>query len=721
MYSSTKPFYVKLLDQTVCIQRNEHGIPTITAEDLESLYFGVGYAQAVDRLVQMVLVRAIARGEASEKFDGSDELIAVDKFMRWLHLADGLSAEVEKLTSQARTLLDAYCEGINTVIAKIRRPFELRLVGHQPEDWKPEDCLITAKIMGYIGLAEAQGQMEKFLIQLIQHGVSAERIKALFPYLKEDIDIELIKQIHLETKVVPDNIWAKVLPNLRASNNWAVSGQRTQSGHPMLASDPHLEVNRLPPIWYEMVWKLKNESAMGISMPGLPIIVMGRNDHVAWGGTYAFMDMIDYFVEECQDDKFLYDGQWVPFNKRIETIHPKKREPIELTFYENHHGVLEGTPATAGKYLTMAFSGRSGAGAEIFNHLLDFTVLKSVQIAQEKFREISMPSMNWLFCDTGGNIGYQMNGRMPRRAPHLSGLFPIPGWDSKNDWQGFENPADLPYAYNPANGFFATANHDLNEFGKVKPINLPMAPYRYGRIVEMLETNSSVDVDYIKRMHYDLYSKQAEKLLPLMIPLLPDTENGRILKEWDCIYSPDSKGAMLFESVYANLLKIVFGKNAIGEDVIDYLSHESILFFEFYGNFDQVLLDEKSPWFAPYSQEALFKEAVTRGLNVTAKPFAETRRYDMLNIFLGGKFPGFFGFDIKGLSMPGSRATIPQGQVYRSAGRITSFAPSYRMIVEIEKNGMWTNLVGGPSGSRFSKWYTSDLKNWMTGKYKKLE
>jgi penicillin amidase len=93
----------------------------------------------------------------------------------------------------------------------------------------------------------------------------------------------------------------------------------------------------------------------------------------------------------------------------------------------------------------------------------------------------------------------------------------------------------------------------------------------------------------------------------------------------------------------------------------------------------------------------------------------------MLNIFLGGKFPGFFGFDIKGLSMSGSRATIHQGQVYRSAGRITSFAPSYRMIVEIEKSGMWTNLVGGPSGSRFSKWYTFDLKNWMTGKYKKLE
>jgi len=302
----------------------------------------------------------------------------------------------------------------------------------------------------------------------------------------------------------------------------------------------------------------------------------------------------------------------------------------------------------------------------------------------------------------------------------LSGLLPIPGWDSKNDWQGFVDPTDLPTCFNPERGFFATANQDLNEFGEVNPINLPMGIYRAQRIIELLQQNQQVDVEYIKQMHYDLYSKQAERLMPIIQPFLPETEKGKILKAWDLKYAIDSKAALLFESVYLNLIKTVFGKNGIGEAAMEHLLNHTGIFTDYYANFDNVLMDENSPWFNEADREQQIKAAIEIGLNVPAKSYGETHQYDMMNIFLGGKLPGFLGFDIKNKPMPGSRATIPQGQIWIAAGRINTFAPSFRMIVEMEKDGMLTNIAGGPSGIRFSKWYKSDLKNWEEGIYKEL-
>jgi len=720
MYASTRTLKIQAIHDKVSIQRNAHGVPVITASSQQDLCFGIGYAHAWDRLVQMMLVRAIAQGRASEKFVGSDELIEIDKFMRWIHFEKDCDAEMAKIDPEVRQELEAYCEGINFVIAKKRRPLEFIMVGYQPEKWELKDCLITAKVMGYIGLAQAQGDMEKFLIQMIQHGVDEKRLRALFPYLTEKIDYDLIKQIKLANEMVPSHLWNGILPDLKASNNWVVSGKRTRSGHSMLASDPHMEVNRLPALWYEMIWKTNDSTMMGITMPGIPGIVMGRSDHIAWGGTYGFMDMIDYFIEDCQDEKFRYDGKWLPFTKRTETIKPKKKQPITLTFYENHHGVLEGNPSQPGKYLAMAFTGRSDAGADIFNVMMRIHEVRNVKQAQEKFRRLSMPTFHWVFADREGNIGYQMNGKMPRRRKGISGLLPIVGWESKNDWQGFVDPADLPNGYNPDSGFFATANQDLNELGTARPINLPMGAYRAQRIIELLQQNDQIDVEYIKKMHYDLYSKQAEQIMPLLLPLLPASENADILRKWDLRYDIDSKGAMLFESIYLNLIKAVFGKHGIGEKAMEQLLSNTGLFVDYFANFDAVLLDQDSPWFQQADRSSLIKEAVETGLNVTPKPYGSVHHYDMMNIFLGGKLPGFMGFDIKNRPMPGSRATISQGQIWVAAGRINTFAPSFRMIVAMDKPGMLTNLPGGPSGSRFSRWYKSDLQRWELGGYKKL-
>ena len=720
MTESERVYVAQAVNGEISIRRNQDGVPTITAANREDLFFGVGHSHGFDRLVQMILVREVAFGRASESFSGTDELIEVDKYMRWLYLEKGLDLEVARLSPDIKKELEAYAAGVNTVMSQTRRPLEFIFVGHHPRPWSVRDCLITAKVMGYIGLAQAQGDMEKLLVQMIKAGLDEGRIKALFPYLTEKIDYDLIKKIKLTAEMVPSRLWQGLAPSLRASNNWVVSGSRTKSGQPLLAGDPHMEVNRLPALWHEMVWKIGDRFMMGITMPGVPIMVMGRHNDLAWAGTYGFMDMIDFFIEDCRNEKYLYDGKWLEFDKRTEVIRPKKREPLTLTFYENHHGVLEGDPKIAGKYLAMNFTGRTDSAAELFEVMMRFDQVKTVPEAQEKIRSGAAPTFNWVFVDRKGSIGYQMNGRMPKRPRGLSGLLPIPGWDKSKEWQGFVDPAELPTCLNPDEGYFATANDDLNEYGQAKPINLPMGPYRARRIREMLAQNNQVDPEYVKTMHYDLYSKQAEVLMPLYRPLLPDTPNGRLLKEWNLAYQADSRAATLFEAVYAETIIVVFGKNGLGEDLIRHLFAETAVFNDYYGNFDDVLLDENSPWFKNVDRETQLREALERGLAGPAQPYGQTRKYDLTNIFFGGRLPAFFGFDIKNRMLPGNRATIPQGQIFKNAGRVTTFSPSFRMIAEIEKDEMQTNIAGGPSGKRFSKWYKSDFENWEAGRYKRI-
>lgn len=720
MNETTKNFTLRAIKNNISIQRTEHGAPTISAENREDLHFGIGYAQAWDRLVQMMLVRSIGYGRASEDFAGTDELIEVDKYMRWLFLKKDTAEEIDKLTPETKKVMDAYCAGINHAIATKKKPLEFRMAGYTPAPWTIQDSIITAKLMGYIGLAQAQGDMEKFLIQMIQKGIPEDKIRTLFPYLTEEIDYDLIKEIQVTNEMVPSHLWKGILPNLRASNNWAIAGSKTKSGRAMLASDPHMDINRLPALWYEMIWQLENGTTMGITMPGLPLMVMGRTNHLAWGGTYGFMDMIDFFIEECEDEKFLCDNEWIPFEKREEIIRSKKKEPITLTFYENKHGVLEGDATQAGKYLCMSFSGRSGVGADILNNLITIDSIQTVSEAKAKFRDVSIPTMNWVFADSAGNIGYQMCGRMPKRRKGLSGLLPIPGWKPENDWQGFEDPALLPESYNPKSGYFATANNDLNIFGKIQPINLPMAPYRIQRIIDRLIHSDSIDRNYIQRMHYDVYSKQAERIMLLLIPLLPNDASAEILQNWTLSYSLDSKSATVFESIYLNLIKLVFGRHGIGEEAMHHFLTNTSLFTDFYGNFDDALMDENSPWFERLDKDAIILEAINNGLKTKAKPYGEVHTFDMMNIFLGEKLPGFLGFDIKNKPMIGNRATITQGQIWTNAGRVNTFAPSYRMIVDFAEDGMWTNIPGGASGSRFSRWYASEIDNWEKGVYKHL-
>ena len=705
------------------IVRNRHGIPEISARTVTGLMRGLGWVHANDRQLQTLLTRLLLKGEAAARLVADDALIQLDTYMRRMNFLPDPEEQIARLGPATRRAMEAYTDGFNAWMAENGPVLEFRLLGYRdPAPYDLTDCLRLSKAFGFLGLADVQARMEKFILEMIQKGIDEAKLRELFPYLTDPVDADLLGRVTLAPPLVPEAIaWLDRLPRFNASNNWAVSGNHTTSGFPILCGDPHLEVNRLPNVWQEIVMRLPDDTLVGVSIPGVPGLVIGRNRYLAWSATYAFMDMLDYRIERCRDGSYYREDGWKPFDVREETIRVRGRTPVQIKIYENENGLLEGDPFIPGDYLALGWSAARDCGAGDMDALIRLMTTRTVQAGMAQFRRVEAVAMNWVLADTRGNIGYQMSGRHFQRPAGVSGLLPTPGWDPACDADGFNDPEALPRIFNPPEGIIATANQDLNYLGRCDPINLAMGPYRADRIVHLLESRDRLDAAYMKDMHYDLYSLQAERLMRLIVPLLPDTDNGRILRTWDLHYHPDSPGAMLFESVYRAMIAVVFGDHGVGRAVIAHLFAETGLFNDYYANFDRILEAAESAWYEGPGRDELLRRAIDEGLDVKARPYGRSRRIKFSHLLFGGKLPGVLGFDAGSLTLPGSRATICQGQIFKLSGRLTSFGPSYRLIADMSTDELQTNLAGGPSDRRFSKWYLNDLRNWYEGNYKVLK
>jgi penicillin amidase len=514
--------------------------------------------------------------------------------------------------------------------------------------------------------------------------------------------------------------WKRLLPSFSASNNWVVGPGKSASGTSILSADPHLNL-QLPNIWYQVTLRCGERVLSGASVAGAPAVAIGRTGTLAWAATYGTMDLCDHFVEELRGGRVRRGDQWVPLTIREEIIRPRKGEPVTLRVASTDHGTLEGESTEDGHHLALALSIKKypGTAAQSLDALFKIFRAGSVAEAMDLFAGLTFSPFNWVLADQK-NIGYQLGGLFPRKKRGSSGLLPYLGWEAGDAWQGPVDPRTYPRAFNPEGGVHVTANNDLNAFGQVRPMTLPMASYRADLIRRRLDAQGTWGVEDTKRLHYDRYSLQAEKFMALLRPLLPETPAGRALAAWDLCYTADSVGATHFENVYLALVRLVFGELGIGEGPLAFAMDESVIFPMLHGNFDAVLLSERSAWFAGKPREELLRTAIERGLAQAAPRHGEARRLKVANLFFGGKLPGWLGFD-QVIEHVGSRATIPQSQLYRFAGRDGSFAATYRLVTDLASRELQVALAGGASGSRFSRYYTASMAGWLAGRYQRVE
>jgi penicillin amidase len=540
--------------------------------------------------------------------------------------------------------------------------------------------------------------------------------------LLADLDVELLRRVHLGERVVPDSVrWNAALPRAVASNNWVLSGRKTASGSPLLANDPHLEANRLPALWYEAVLEWGDRYCIAATMPGLPGALLGRTPDLAWGATYTFMDATDSWVEECRDSRYRRltpDGEtWVPIRTRTEVIQRQRHAAATVVFHETDHGVLDGDPAQPGLYLATRWASASDTGAASLGAILDMPNARTAADGMALMGRLET-AWNWVFADRDGNIGYQMSGCMPQRG-RGNGLVPLPGWDPANDWQGRVAPQELPRTMNPPSGFIVTANNDLNHLGRARPITVPMGSYRADRIAELLAARDGWTAADTQAMQMDVLSPHAQQFMSVLRPLLPPTPTANILRDWDCRYEPDSLGAPLFERFYRALVAEVFGA-VCGAEMLRHLLDETGILADFYANFDAVLLCADSVWFGAAGRDAVYGRVAARVLTEPAGTWGERQQLVMKHVLLGGRLPRWVGFDHGPVPLRGGRGTIHQGQIYRAGGRQTSFAPSYRLVTDLAEAAAYTCLAGGPSDRRFSRWYATGIADWVAGRFKRL-
>ncbi len=365
--------------------------------------------------------------------------------------------ELERCSPEALRFAEAYAAGVNAGIEKSGIPLEFVLTSYRPEPWSAIDTLATIRVMTYVGLGQTQQDFEKLLVEAIRGGVPLDRLKKLVaPHLDglDDDTVEAIRALREVQPLMPPEVrFHPGMAGPKASNNWAVAGNRSATGTALYCSDPHMEVNRLPAIWYEVVAHLPDDLRIGMTMPGVPGLIMGRTRDLAFSFSYGFMDMVDYFIEEVSDGKCRRGDSFVPFEIHHETITRKADDPVILTIRENNLGVLETDPTTAalhdGLYLTRAWSAQRNGAAASLEAMYRLPAARTVPKAQEVLRDVTI-SCNWVLADSDGNIGYQQSGRAPARRH--SGLYPVPAWDETLAWEGWVPTRDLHQHSQPGGG-----------------------------------------------------------------------------------------------------------------------------------------------------------------------------------------------------------------------------------------------------------------------------
>jgi penicillin amidase len=569
--NSGKPIYEGETDLPglrgkVEVIRDERGMPHIYAENDNDLYMAVGYVMAQERLWQMDLIRRATTGRLSEIF--GEDYVETDLFLRSLRMNDKSEMVLKSMDKEILSCIESFVDGVNHYIEQAGNdlPPEFRILRYKPEPWS---ALYTANIIGYMGWDLASGNLagDVMTYKMIQE-LGEEISKKLIPYYNYTgtivypdfkLDNELLAEVASAVSSM-DRTADLGLTSFTGSNNWAVSGERSQTGLPLFSNDMHLGLNS-PGIWIQMHQVIPGElNVTGVVVPGEPFVVAGHNEDIAWGMTNLMVDDIDLYRETLNEDgsKYFLDGDWQDLQVEKELIKTGKEE-IEREIRYTHRGPL----ISAFRNIKDAELSMRWSGNDYSNEVRSVYLLNRAGDWDEFNNAISSfnaISQNFIYADVNGNIGLHAGGGVAIREKH--GALIMPGDSSLYDWGAYVPHNELPYSYNPDCGSVSSANNKTVDKDYPYYIGTYFArPYRINRIREMLEEKEIFGLDDFKRMIVDRKSNKVELIIPRLTEILSATELDGLEKEvadelagWDCVMSPDSFSPTFFE-YYVNVLK----------------------------------------------------------------------------------------------------------------------------------------------------------------------
>ena len=737
---------VRGISAPIAIERDTAGVPTVRAASADDALFGLGYAHAQDRLWQLEFQRRIGSGRLAEIL--GPKLVDTDSFLRTVGFRRAAEASWPTLSTTTRRALEAYAAGINAFLAAERaRPVEFRLLRATPEPFTPVDSLVWAKMMAWDLGANARDEIRRARLTA---ALGAERARALFPAVPAEPTIlrdgewQAVAAVASAFPPAPrrsgDRDWRRLdaafalLSPLGfggediGSNSWVVAGSRTVSGKPLLANDPHLGL-RTPSVWYLARLRAPGLEVAGATLPGVPGVIIGHNERIAWGLTSVEPDVEDLYLEQTDPKdptRYLHRGQWRRFETRTETIRVRGAADVALEVRSSVHGpivsdVMEGA-ATLGQPVALRWTGLD-AGDTTAEAFLGIDRASDWREFLDAAALLKAPAQNLVYADVDGHIGYTATGVIPTR-PRSDGLLPVSG-TGDDDWSGYIPVERLPRAFDPPRGFVATANNRVVSERYPWPFTRDWPePYRADRITKRILATPRLDVASMRAIQLDRHSEQADELLPLLLDTKPaDAASARALatlRAWDRDFGPESPAAAIYAAWYTALSAMPedeAGEAPLGSVrsrfLIDSLRADS-------GWCDDVRTPQKETC-ADFKTAAL--ASAVAFLVKRFGPDPSRWRWERLH---RARFPHgvldqvawlrpFFSLEI---GQGGDASTVNVGAYRRDGSYIMSDGPSYRQIVDLSDlpRSVFVHTTG-QSGNIFSGHYRNLLPLWRRGEY----
>ncbi|WDE02116.1 penicillin acylase family protein [Thalassomonas actiniarum] len=570
--------FVNGLDDKVSIERDNHGLVKIKTETDKDVYFAMGYVHAQDRLWQLELQRRISQGRLSEIFGKTS--VHQDIWFRTLGLYQAASESIPSLSPKAKASLEAYAAGINSWIQSAEQlPVEFSLLDISPEPWTITDSLAWIKVFSLNLAHNLHSEIEAYIGAQY---LSDEQLSLFYPELADSPMTAKIKNeeklkalfARFDALQTEQQQTYKIGGSYVGSNAWVVSGELTQSGVPILANDPHLGL-QLPSLWYSVKQEGKNLAASGMSLVGLPVVIFGKNNDIAWGGTNMMADVQDLYIEKINPDNSLQyqvDGEFIDFETRNEIIKVKAESPaflkdpikdVEIQVRSTIHGpVISDVIQGFEQPISLRWTALNSEDTT-YNAFYQLSYASNWQEYNRALEQYVSPALNLFYADNDNNIGFTGIGKIPLRNQG-KGLLPVSGADSDNHWHSYIPYAEMPRRYNPEEGYLINANNVNTTKGYPYFISADFAPPARAERIEALlkEKQTKLTLDDMQTMQGDIKDISTTKMLALLKEIAADFPGQQqalaLLNQWDGEASRESIAATIYYTWLRHLKSYLF-------------------------------------------------------------------------------------------------------------------------------------------------------------------
>ncbi|RPJ38949.1 MAG: penicillin acylase family protein [Deltaproteobacteria bacterium] len=602
------------LKEPVTVVRDEKGMAYIYARNTEDVMLAFGFTTAQDRLFQMELIRLFAAGRISEMIGEKGE--PIDTRMRTIGFHRNAKRHVSIMDPGTKNLIQKYIDGVNAFIQTRagEYPLEYKLAGIKPKLWDVEESMAVFYLMSWDSAANIETEI---IAQMLVEKVGPEKAKEILPLNinpddevkgKTSIRIPAVETAHLNF-ISDKNLQAflQERPLQVGSNNWVAGPQLSAGGKPIVSNDPHLDARTLPGPWYPCGLITPESRWVGVGIPGIPSMIVGRNEHIAVGVTNAYGDAQDLYVETIDPKnpaRYLEGDQSLPFEVITERLSIKdknapggKREKeIKIRLTRRGpvvSGVLSGLKTD--KVVTLRWAPFETMGPFIGADRI--MPAKSAEEVRQALSRFDIMMLNFVFADKDGNIGWIASGKLPIRSQG-DGTVPYVVKDGKDNWVGWIPFEKNPQLHNPQKGWMGTCNH--NTVGKDYPYyySSHLSPsYRYRRLIQLMEAPGKKSVDDHWQYQRDSMNLMAKEIAPIMAKALlahPDSkELGEILSKWDYLDHTDQAAPTIFQAVYREFALLVF-QDELGDDLAKAMLK---VWYFWQERLQRMVLEGNSPWF----------------------------------------------------------------------------------------------------------------------------